>query len=201
MMLIGLNGKAGSGKDTAFTFINEWATFHGYKAERDAFADRLKISAGRALGIHSEDGSEELAFCNAIKVNSKISLKWDDGKAHHHELTGREYLQYYGTEAHRQVFSDDFWINMVLGPERPGVDILVITDVRFPNEAEAIREEGGEVWTIHRWEETGDTHASEQDLDNSLIDCHLNNMDTLDELGELVWLMMEATSTEVVPGG
>jgi hypothetical protein len=129
MMLIGLNGKAGSGKDTAFTFINEWATFHGYKAERDAFADRLKISAGRALGIHSEDGSEELAFCNAIKVNSKISLKWDDGKAHHHELTGREYLQYYGTEAHRQVFSDDFWINMVLGPERPGVDILVITDV------------------------------------------------------------------------
>lgn len=201
-MIIGLTGKLMSGKDTVYGFIQEWAKKNGREAERDAFADRLKLSAGRALG-YKED---EIQWMNDLKQDgSKIIIQIPEqhGYYYTHEITGREYLQYYGTEAHRDVFDTDFWVDAVLpfsGVKYNGrdpYDILVITDVRFPNEAKRIRECGGEVWQIIR-EGTGeDGHASERPLDPELVDTLIVNTDTLETLRDMTFDMCDLQIAKV----
>lgn len=200
-MLIGLHGKARSGKDTTAQFILEQAEGDSFAARRDAFADRLKISAARALGFQGDE-SECLMFCNDLKVAGRIELVWDNQVFNDLSenttweewgISGREYLQYYGTEAHRQVFADDFWVDacLPLDLDHSG-EILVITDVRFENEAERIHELGGEVWHILRSGDAAfDNHASERPLPVRLIDNTLVNNRDLDHLRDLALSRME----------
>lgn len=189
-MLIGLHGEAGSGKDTAYGFIAN-ATPPEVPVRRDAFADRLKVSAARALGYPDPDSEKCIALCNALKVNGEIIVFVEGDTAEerdHWVITGREYLQLYGTEAHRDVFDQDFWVNQVLDHYRKG-ELLVVTDVRFPNEAEAILAAGGTIWEIVRPNaakiaESG--HASETRLPDDLIDLTIVNDGTLEEFREEV---------------
>lgn len=194
-MLIGLHGKAGSGKDAACEFIKEWGAAH-YSVRREAFADRLKISAARALGFEGA-GVECVDFCNDLKFAATITVEFDNealkksssftSKWTGWSISGREYLQYYGTEAHREVFGTDFWIDAVRDTYDPE-EILVVTDVRFENEARAIREAGGQVWHIIRPEVeiAGNTHASEQPLGADLTDLTITNGGTLDQYRGLI---------------
>ncbi len=175
--LIGLHGKAGSGKDTAFQLLEASL---GIPVTRDAFADRLKLSAIRNFlpDCSLEDAYE---ICEGLKAPGGMVVLYPspDGI----EVSGREFLQHYGTEAHRDVFADDFWVSAVLPDLSDKIgfgredskdwDLLVVTDVRFPNEAAAVRQAGGEVWKIIRPElEVGpqDAHLSEIPLDGAYID-------------------------------
>lgn len=199
-MLIGLNGKARAGKDTACQFILDWAEENTLSARRDAFADRLKLSAARALGYTEEAA---IAAMDVLKENGLIIINldgYDDG-----EITGREYLQWYGTEAHREIFDEDFWVDAVLPKDNPNQlslfaktdevfrgEIVVITDVRFPNEAGRIKSLGGEVWQIIRpGDAKEDGHASEQTLLPELIDHVIINDSTLDHLRDSVLSRVE----------
>ena len=68
-----------------------------------------------------------------------------------------------------------------------GKEVLVITDVRYPNEAELVKKAGGIMIRVER--ETGleDAHSSENLLDNfEGFDYRLNNNGTLFDLGEKV---------------
>lgn len=190
-MLIGLHGKAKSGKDTVYQMIAEDFSGPRVKVVRDAFADRLKISAARAIGF---DGTTEecIALCNDIKSRGVLTTEYGPNDEFI-SITGREFLQYYGTEAHRQVFAENFWVDAVLPnwhdddygreDELTRDDILVITDVRFPNEAERILECGGAVWHLVRPDaDVGDTHASEQVLPSDLITATVENLTSLDAL-------------------
>lgn len=186
-MLIGLHGPARSGKDTVAGYILEWAREQGLAARRDGFADRLKLSAARALGF---DGNtrECIEWCNVIKEPGWDLAIWRDG--HEPEIleTGREYLQRYGTEAHREVFDTDFWINAVLDEYNPN-EILVISDVRFENEAQAVRDRGGQNWRVERPSQSQITesgHASEQRLSDSLMDYVVYNEGTMHRLRDTV---------------
>jgi hypothetical protein len=51
-------------------FIQEWGETNQIRVERDAFADRLKISAAHALGVFEN----ELAFCNDLKMYGNVSV-------------------------------------------------------------------------------------------------------------------------------
>lgn len=191
--LIGLCGVAEAGKDTVYGMIRDDAEGVGLYVERDAFADRLKESAAAALGIF-EGGVE---FCNALKESGEIT--WDLPNLAKTTITGRQYLQMYGTEAHREVFDTDFWIRAVLPDPnkeflgRAPFDALVVTDVRFDNEAEAIKECGGEVWEIDRpgAGEAAKGHASEAGISPHLVDRVVDNSKGLDELRENVLLALE----------
>ena len=206
-MLLGLHGPARSGKDQSLQFIRE--LLPEVNVVRDAFADRLKLSAARIF--HPEIELEEaVTWCNSLKdENTRIMRTTGSTQIGHanlgveavfpeEKITGRVFLQRYGTEAHRNVFGTDFWTKQVLpGPVyddsmRPdgradlGLnDLLVITDCRFPNEAEHIRACGGQVWAISRPQVlVGDTHASEKPLDERYIDVVIDNSGTLDDLRE-----------------
>jgi hypothetical protein len=177
-LVIGLNGEKECGKDTFY------GLFAKYKegTERDAFADKLKVSAARALGYEFDTTQEYLEWADWMKTYGIVEVSDSRFAPEDKKISGREYLQFYGTEAHREVFDTDFWIDLVLTQKRDS-EILVVTDVRFPNEAEAIRSVGGQVWRINRdCQRETDHHASEQRLPDSLVDVEIYNNDGLEEL-------------------
>lgn len=178
-MLVGLHGPAQSGKDTVYGILRTLSFSQGeapllpYLVRRDAFADRLKVSAARALGFDG-DWDECIEIMNRLKTEGFINTIVDLHKRK--EISGREYLQRYGTEAHREVFAQDFWVKAVLPEGYPSDDehhktLLVVTDVRFPNEAERVLECGGQMWKIDRPVEriAESAHASETPLDDKYI--------------------------------
>lgn len=226
-ILLGLNGPKKSGKDTSFRGIQAllrhskvpgWAEPQiGWTARRDGFADRLKLSAANALGHLTDDVDDAVAFVNSLKGEkedgSDVVIEVLQHGSHEEgtwskvlaKITGRQFQQYYGTEAHRDVFGYDFWIDVVLPNRDLAVDgapfdaffgrswpdqigwseILVITDARFDNEAEAIRGLSGQVWRVQRDEvDEFDGHSSEQPLSGELVDVVIDNNGDLFHLSE-----------------
>jgi hypothetical protein len=180
-VIIGLHGKKQAGKDTTLGYIDEYFGQTGLVVQGRSFARALKVSAAASLGIKPDD---PMVWADQLKVNSTIAVIDDDTHTSH-EISGREFLQYYGTEAHRDVFGENFWVDVVCPRDLVSHDaeLLVFTDVRFPNEAERIKEVGGTIWQIIRPDvETRDLHASEQPLPPQLIDAVIWNDKDLNHL-------------------
>ncbi len=196
-MLIGLTGFLESGKDTTFGFIKEWAEENGKMAYRVAFADKLKQSAANALGFRGTI-EECVEFCNELKLDGSLLVMSDGFHAGRRQFSGREYLQWYGTEAHRDVFGFDFWIDQALGrPEETQAVALVpdafcvVTDVRFDNEARAVRDRGGRIFRVIRSVNVmPGTHDSEVPIDDSLVEETIYNESTLEHLRQTVYTVM-----------
>jgi len=174
--LIGLSGWARSGKDTAA----EALTADGW--DRLAFADTLRsfllaldpLIPITTLDLHGEH-IEHRRISEAI-----AALGWDTAKEAIPEV--RELLQRCGTEAGRKVLGSNTWVDATLGKMRPGVP-TVITDVRFVNEADSIRLQGGVVLRVTRpGIEAANDHESEHALDDYVFDWHLINDGTVDDL-------------------
>lgn len=183
-MLIGFHGEAGSGKDTAGAIVVDYITSLRMPARRDGFADRLKVSAARALGYLEGTPEDAIALMNILKACGSVTAEIEHGPDDIQEvrISGREYFQYYGTEAHRDVFGYDFWVDAVLD-KYDGHETLVVTDVRFANEARAVREHGP-VWEIVRPDNKikESAHASEAGLPPELIDYTFVNDGTIEDL-------------------
>jgi rhodanese-related sulfurtransferase len=69
------------------------------------------------------------------------------------DLTPRLVLQQWGTEVARRAFHDDTWIASLENKLSKAHNDIVITDVRFPNEIQAVRNAGGIVIRVVRGEE------------------------------------------------
>lgn len=200
MKVIGLTGAAGAGKDTAAGYALEWCEENKLKAERVALADPLKKSVGALFGVAAEDAVE---WCNGLKADHAFVGMAGHPSGQPAHLTGRQFLQRYGTEAHRDVFGADFWTNVTKGiisaKEREGVKVIFITDVRFDDEADFVHDSNddwhGEVWRIHRDEtelsaaEQG--HSSESGILADSVDMLITNDGSLDDLRDGVRLSCE----------
>ena len=57
----------------------------------------------------------------------------------------------------------------------PDVDVLCVTDVRYPNEADRVHQLGGEVWQIVRPGLESDGHSSEIPLPAEKVDLSIFN--------------------------
>jgi hypothetical protein len=203
VQLIGLAGKARAGKDTAAGFIIDWCAVNGKTAQRVAFADPLKVSAARSLGFGG-DTAQCVAFCNELKqagMDIEIKRRGPDGSELEHSLSGREFLQFYGTEAHREVFGSEFWVEVTerkLAEMAGAVDVAVITDCRFPNEATMVNRHGGEVWEIVRPTNPDalsgglEAHSSETGLPEGAVEFQLVNAGDLTDLQNLINAACEA---------
>jgi hypothetical protein len=173
-MLIGLNGRLKAGKDTTYGLINEIVPGG---AERVSFAEPLKRSAAAAIGIDVET-LEELKGREGLFYELKVPVTDDVFR-----FNVRQYLQWYGTEAHREVFGDNFWVDQALPPDLDHSDrLIVVTDMRFPNEAQRVKDLEGITVKVERETATAHAaHASEQNIDH-MIDYFLDNTGTLDDL-------------------
>lgn len=220
MKVIGLTGAAGSGKDTVAGFALDWCAENGITAERVALADPLKMSAARSLGAPVEWTAEKCVdFCNDLKQPgieiivlqySEEAVEGTDVPMPTSELwtkiSGRQYLQFYGTEAHRQVFGESFWTDVTKDiidqKASEGVDIVFITDARFDDEARFVRNQDewrGEVWRIFRdAAKPVEAHASEAGVLPALVDLLITNDGSLDDLHAAVCLVCDAQLKEEI---
>lgn len=69
---------------------------------------------------------------------------------------------------------------------------LIISDVRFDNEAQAIKDKGGFIIEIERDVDSTDSHASEKRLSDSMIDFVVINDGTLEEFENLLIMVVNA---------
>ena len=134
-MIIGLHGRAQAGKDTVYE--RALAIWGDWIVERRSFADKLYESAAAALGV-------EVADLQRLKTKPFAFVGVEDPEPFYKAHTVREYLQRYGTEAHRDVFGEDFWVQQ-LDLTGHSNRLVFVTDVRFDNEAAAIRRAGGKI--------------------------------------------------------
>lgn len=195
MRIIGLTGAAGAGKDTVAEMVASHDSGTGGVAVRQGFADSLKLSAARIVNP-AIDQNKAVEFCNWLKTDGRVQFVTEDGPAPAlqskggeviSDISGRQFLQRYGTEAHRDVFGQDFWLNAVLPEGRDDCDTLLIPDVRFENEAQRIKDRGGEVWKVIRpGIEAVEAHSSESGISSDLIDFYVINDGGLDDLTETV---------------
>jgi len=147
--IIGIGGKARSGKDTVGRFLIKR---HGFR--QTAFAESLKEACKAIFHL----GDEHLY--GALKETRHEFWK----------TTPRDILQRVGTEALRRGFDEQVWIKSVEYRIKKNPNVSwVITDVRFPNEADVIKQWGGKVYLVTRpGIETAiatNQHASETSLD------------------------------------
>jgi hypothetical protein len=143
---------------------------------------------------------------NAIPVFEDVQFN--------HLMSVREFLQKLGTEAMRDGLHTNVWVNALFADYRPQPNKAVaeflaaeglpqsmnageenypnwiITDMRFPNELEAVVEKGGITIRVSR---TGihtpkveDLHPSETSLDDVEFNYHIDNSGTIEDLIEKV---------------
>lgn len=161
MKLIGLIGRARSGKDTVA----------GYLARRHmfahiAFADPVKEMLEVAFGDLFRDGDREKP------------IDWL-GKS------PRQLMQTLGTEWGRNRVHPELWVLLTEQKVKHFVELdmpLVISDVRFHNEADMILKHGGELWQIQRDGASVAEHISEQAQWDTYQTKTIENNDSLEEL-------------------
>ena len=170
-MIIGLTGYAGSGKSTVAQYLVEK---HGFTLIK--FAGPLK-SMMRALGLGEREIEGDLKEKPCALLGGR---------------TPREAMQLLGTEWGREHFGQNFWVN--IGMER-AVDVLdqggrvVIDDVRFPNEAAAIRVYGGKLMRITR-PGVGPVNGHSSDNQKLRHDLEIFNSRSIAGLQEAVWFAL-----------
>jgi len=84
-----------------------------------------------------------IAFADALKTIAKDALGWDG----HKDARGRRLLQVLGTEAGRG-YNPLVWVQKIQADPRWTNPRVVISDVRFQNEADMIHAEGGRVLRV-----------------------------------------------------
>jgi hypothetical protein len=168
-MLIGVCGAAGSGKDTVADIL-------GF--ERVAFADPLYEMVSIVTGLTPDEMRD--------RETKEATIDW---LGH----SPRQLLQTLGTEWGRDTISQTIWVDAAMRRVRRLLDEgrdVVVTDVRFDNEAAAIKAAGGQVWQIVRGEGcvrgVSMRHASEAGVAATLVDRVIGNWSTIEKLRQTV---------------
>jgi hypothetical protein len=176
-MIIGLCGYAQSGKDSvAEVLVNQY----GYT--RVAFADPI-----RELLYEMDPTVKDGGYRLQGVVDG---YGWDVAKTAFPEV--RTLLQNLGVGA-RKVFGEQFWVQQVLRQVHFEGN-YVITDVRFPNEADAIRKyDNSQIWRIKRPNVGAvNPHVSETAMDGEKVDQIFLNNGSLEDLSVLISTRMRA---------
>ncbi len=169
MILIGLTGRAQSGKDSVADYLEVQHGFIGM-----AFADPIKNAIDVMFGEDVDDGRDKEA-----------PIRWI-GKS------PRELMQTLGTEWGRQMICEDIWVRCLGNAMSENLDTndphpIVIADVRFENEARWIRNHGGKIWLIRRPDAAPvRPHSSEDGIPEELLNGIIDNDGTLAELHKKV---------------
>jgi hypothetical protein len=193
--LIGISGRIGSGKDTVGQRICQQL---GVEWEIKKFAGKLKQIASILTGIPIQQFEDQEFKKTELPEQWSYLLKTGDAfnvegfEVFKQRMTVRTLLQRLGTEALRDNLHVNVWTNALFSDHRPAKmseykpSKWVITDVRFANEAEAIKQRGGIIIRIDRPElqTKARLHPSETALDRFEFDHTIVNDSDLNALFE-----------------
>lgn len=181
--ILGLSGWARNGKDTVAEHL---ISKYGY--ERVSFAAPMKEALYRL--------NPKITINNVMGTPVRTGVDiygWDELKTHGPEI--RELLQRFGTEVGRDMWGEDFWVNAAINSIKDGSKV-VVSDVRYPNEADAIKSLGGEVWRVVRpGYGAANDHPSEHALNDYDFDRVLDNDTSVELLYSLVDSLLKKEKT------
>ncbi len=207
--LLGISGKKRSGKNTVASIINKLvteATNLGYfndphwapkgrvwtdymDFQEKSFAYLVKKFSSELTGIPMEGWETEE---DKAKL---LGREWDyvDDNGNKVGMTRRMMLKKLGSDACNQNLHPNVWVNGVFQDFDQIKSKWLVTDVRFPQEVEAIKSRHGIVIRVVRpSREDGDKHISETALDDYKgFDYVIVNDGTLEELEEKVRKILE----------
>lgn len=171
---VGICGAIESGKDTVAGML---CALNPFIFQRYALADPIRRIA-REFGFTDEQLTDH-------GLKGTVDPYWG--------ITPRKFLQLVGTEMFRDHLDQRVWIRLAereLHSYGPG-QTLVISDIRFPDEARWIRSCGGLVVRVLRQgQEPLPTevteHASERGIPDDLVDIELMNNGGLEDLTKVV---------------
>lgn len=147
---------------------------HGYISV--SFASPLK----RMLGIFLSSAGYGHDRIETMLFDEK------EGKIPEFGVTPRHLMQTLGTEWGRECIGPDVWVDVWKSSVMKWIDgglNVVVDDMRFPNEWDAVKSLGGECWYVTRPRITHDSeHASEGALNNHGFDRRLTNDGKLPDL-------------------
>lgn len=173
--IIGITGKKSNGKDTLGDYL-----VSRYRYKRIGFADALKEACRQIFNFTDEQlyGLEK----------ETTDPFWG--------ITPRKVLQFVGTDLFREQIEKiiphigkDIWVETVkqkicneLSKDKTAK--FVVTDVRFPNEVDMVRELGGIIIRVKRESVNKkiDEHPSEKEIDNLDVTFELENNGTISDL-------------------
>jgi hypothetical protein len=180
-MIIGVSGYARSGKDTVADHLAD-----KYSFSRISFAAPMKKAMYILNPIVSSDSIGNFRYKDLVDVYGLDKAKEDNPEI-------RRLLQIFGTEVGRSMFGENFWVDLAL--KNVGSENIVVTDVRFKNEADKIRSLGGQIWRVNRASVKPVTgHVSEIDLDDYNFDYVIDNDYSILEMYENIDGYMNATN-------
>ncbi len=190
-MIIGITGKARSGKDSfAEMLAEELNTLTKKKFVLMAYANELKMRCQKDFDLSWEQlwGDEkETADFRYPKPILTVTGTYNDEETQEY-WTAREIMQAYG-QFFRTIhygFWVDYLFRTIADKEYENV---IVTDVRHPNEADPIKEKGGVVVKVisersNKTDIHGENHISEIAMDYYDTDFIVANNLTLRELRE-----------------
>ena len=170
-LLIGFTGRPGSGKNAAADHL---VAHHDFR--QVAFADAIRQA------LLTLDPWVDTFYRLREVVRA---WGWETAKRNSPEC--RRLLQVFGTEVGRDMFGTEVWVDQVFKKidAFPQGQRVVITDVRFPNEADALWARGGVLVRLQRDASHHQgvlDHRSETESAALVPDYHLANHTSIEEL-------------------
>lgn len=169
MVLLGLVGKKRVGKDT----LADYLVSHHHYTKR-AFAAPIKEACALLFQVPTSSFED---VCEKERVVAR------------HGMSPRTMMQMVGTDMFRKQVHQDFWLRHFVEwyhhSAKHQTQNVVVTDIRFQNELDLIKELGGTVVRVVRpgQLEDEDTHVSEQGVDSLVgVDMTIENSGTKEDL-------------------
>lgn len=172
--VIAISGRAGHGKDTVASIIEDY----------------LKQDGKTVLITH---------YADLLKYICKTFFGWDGKK----DEKGRSLLQYVGTDVIRKS-EPNFWVDFVADIIKyfeKQWDYVLIPDTRFPNEFDRLKEKSLDVIHVRvirknyqgMLTDEQKKHPSETALDDAIPDYLFENSGSIDELKQKIktWITEE----------
>ena len=181
-MIIGISGKAGSGKDTSAKMLE--VLYANPDISYEDFANKRYKNFADIQIVHFADSLKETAqvlfrigeWETNTQEGKKTTINWI-GK------TVRELLQGIG-QGLRDAIDPNLWVK-ILFANTEGWTNYIIADVRYPNEIKAIKERNGILLRIDRKGAGAGNHSSETALDDyKEWDVHIENNNSIEDLFE-----------------
>lgn len=157
--IIGVSGKIGSGKNYLAQKVSSKLKSLGYSTAESSFALHLKDELDTIIQHSKNALDNKTSFEDVVTLISKeIKMPKKDVAmlmriiekdvemdstitAHSRKKSIRVALQKLGTEVRRSK-DENYWVK-AFHKDLPNVDFVLVTDVRFPNEADSIKDKNG----------------------------------------------------------